>query len=87
MLEASEIERLYAHLGRAYTFLNACEKAQEVCEELVTYAQQQHLPMLGSRTLNRLAILAVEQLFDKPGAPGCWRTPGRWPRPVTIRRH
>ena len=68
MLESSEIERLYAHLGRAYAFLNACEKAQEVYEELVTYTQQQHLPMLGSRTLNRLAILAVELSFDKQGA-------------------
>jgi hypothetical protein len=43
--------------------------------------------MLGSRALNRLAILAVEQSFNKPGARGCWRKPGRWPRPVTIRRH
>jgi predicted ATPase/DNA-binding SARP family transcriptional activator len=64
-LAASEVERLYAHLGQAYAFQNAWEKAQEVYEELVAYAQHHHLPTLGSRTLNRLAILAVQQSKDR----------------------
>src|SRR5207245_3399280 len=38
-LSAAEVERLYAHLGRAYAFHNAWEKAQEAYEELLAYAQ------------------------------------------------
>ncbi len=65
-LAASEVERLYTHLGQAYAFQNAWEKAQQAYEELLAYAQQQRLPALVSMTLNRLAILAVQQLKDKP---------------------
>jgi tetratricopeptide (TPR) repeat protein len=65
-LPASEVERLYAHLGRAYAFLNAWEKAQAAYEELLAYAQQKPLPTLASLTLNRLAILALQQSHDKP---------------------
>jgi len=63
-----EVEHLYVFLGRAYAFLNAWERAQEVYEELLAYAQQQRLPRLISMTLNRMAILAVHQSFDKPRA-------------------
>ncbi|TMD61495.1 MAG: tetratricopeptide repeat protein, partial [Chloroflexi bacterium] len=65
-LPASEVERLYTHLGRAFAFLNAWDKAQQAYEELVAYAQQQHLPTLGSMTLNRLAIVAVQQSKNRP---------------------
>ena len=64
-LAVSEVERLYAHLGRAYTFDNAWEKAQQVYEELLAYAQNQRQFTLASMTLNRLAILAIQQLKDK----------------------
>src|SRR5437016_7777017 len=57
-LSAAEVERLYAHLGRAYAFHNAWEKAQEAYEELLAYAQHHQLPTLVSLTLNRLAVLA-----------------------------
>jgi len=66
VLEASEVEHLYVCLGRAYAFQNAWEQAQEAYEELAAYGQQQRLPTLVSMTLNRLAILAVQQSFDKP---------------------
>src|SRR6266568_8033727 len=46
-LSASEVERLYAHLGLAY-------------------AKQQQLSTLVSMTLNRLAIMALQQSHDKP---------------------
>jgi len=65
-LSAPEVERLYAHLGRAYADQKAWEKAQDAYEELLAYAQHQRLPALASMTLNRLAILAVQQTFDKP---------------------
>jgi len=64
-LPASEVERLYAHLGRAYAFQNAWEKAQQAYEELLAYAQRQQLPTLVSMTLNCLAVLAVQQSKDK----------------------
>ena len=35
-LPASEVEHLYAYLGRAYTFQNAWQQAQEAYEELLT---------------------------------------------------
>src|ERR1700716_4061868 len=60
-LAASEVERLYAHLGRAYANQNAWEKAQEAYEELLAYAQHHQLPTLVSITLNRLAVLAFQQ--------------------------
>ena len=65
-MSASEIERLYAHLGRAYANQNAWEKAQQAYEELLAYAQQKQLPMLVSMTLNNLAILAIQQSHDRP---------------------
>jgi alkanesulfonate monooxygenase SsuD/methylene tetrahydromethanopterin reductase-like flavin-dependent oxidoreductase (luciferase family)/DNA-binding SARP family transcriptional activator len=68
VLEASEVEHLYVCLGRAYANQNAWEQAQEAYEELVVYGQQQHLPRLVSMTLNRLAILAVQQSHNKPQA-------------------
>jgi DNA-binding SARP family transcriptional activator/predicted ATPase len=66
MLSAPVVEHVYVYLERAYAFLNAWEKAQEAYEELLAYAQQQHVPRLVSMTLNRLAILAVQQSNDKP---------------------
>ena len=68
VLEASEVEHLYVCLGRAYANQNAWEQAQDAYEELVAYGQQQHLPTLVSMTLNRLAILAVQQSHNKPQA-------------------
>ncbi len=65
-LPALEVERLYAHLGRAYAFQNAWQQAQEAYEELLAYAHQHRLPTLISMTLNRLAILALQQSNDKP---------------------
>jgi DNA-binding SARP family transcriptional activator len=64
-LAASEVERLYVSLGRAYGFQNAWHRTQEVYEELLAYAQAHQLPALVSMTLNRLAILAVQQGKDK----------------------
>src|SRR6266700_5710225 len=49
-------------------FQNAWEKAESAYEELLTYAQQKSLPAFISQTLNRLAILAVQQAHDKPKA-------------------
>ena len=69
-LSAAEVERLYAHLGRAYAFQNAWEKAQQAYEELLAYARQQRQPALASLTLNRLAILAVQQANDTSKARG-----------------
>jgi len=66
MTEASEVERLYVHLGQAYVFQNDWERAKEALEELLAYGKQHQLPALASMTLNRLAILAVQQTFDKP---------------------
>ncbi|HEX6554237.1 MAG TPA: AAA family ATPase [Ktedonobacteraceae bacterium] len=66
VLPAPEVEHLYVYLERAYAFLNTWEKAQEVYEELLAYAQHEHLPRLVCMTLNRLAILAVQQSNDKP---------------------
>ncbi len=65
VLLASEVERLYVHLGRAYAFQNAWQQAQEAYEELIAYARQKPLPTLVSMTLNRLAILAVQQSKDR----------------------
>src|SRR5256886_1269219 len=65
-LSSSEIERLYVHLGQAYVFQNDWEQAQDAYEELLTYARQKPQFTLASMTLNRLAILAVQQPHDKP---------------------
>ena len=65
-LPASEVEHLYTHLGQAYAFQNAWEKARETYEELLAYARQQRQLTLVSMALNRLAILALQQSFDKP---------------------
>jgi len=59
------IEHLYIALGEAYTLQNAWSKAQEVYEDLLGYARQQELLTLVCMTLNRLAILAVQQSYDK----------------------
>src|SRR6266571_4265703 len=67
-LSAWEVERLYVHLGRAYADQNAWQQAQEAYEELLTYAQRQRQVTLASLTLNRLAILAVQQGSDKSKA-------------------
>jgi len=67
-LPASEIEHLYAHLGRVYAFQNAWEKAQSAYEELLTYARRKSLPAIICQTLNSLAILAVQQAHEKPKA-------------------
>jgi hypothetical protein len=40
VLGASKVEHLYVYLRRAYAFLNAREKAQDACEELVAYAMR-----------------------------------------------
>jgi len=63
---ATEVERLYTHLGQAYAFQYAWAQAQEAYEELLAYAQQKRLPALASLTSNRLAILAVQQAQDRP---------------------
>ncbi|HEX6551892.1 MAG TPA: tetratricopeptide repeat protein, partial [Ktedonobacteraceae bacterium] len=65
VLSAPEVEHLYVYLGLAYVFQNTWEKAQEAYEELLAYAQHRRLPALASLTLNRLAILAVQQSYDK----------------------
>ena len=65
-LAASEVERLYTHLGQVYAFQHAWDKAQEAYEELLAYAQHQRLPALASLTYNRLAILAFHQGQDRP---------------------
>src|SRR5439155_302116 len=54
------------HLGRTYANQNAWEKAQQAYEELLTYARQHQQPALASMTLNRMAILLVQQSNDKP---------------------
>jgi len=64
-LSDSEVERLYVSLGRAYGFQNTWHRTQEAYEELLAYAQAHQLPALVSMTLNRLAILAVQQGKDK----------------------
>ncbi len=68
-LGAAEVERLSVHLGQAYTLQQAWEQAEQAYEELLSYARQQSLPALVSLTLNRLnrlAILAVQQSYDRP---------------------
>ncbi len=65
VLTAPEVERLYAHLGQAYAFQKAWEQAQNAYAELLTYARQKPQFTLASMTLNRLAILAVQQSHDK----------------------
>src|SRR5258708_35034794 len=52
--------------GGRIAFHNAWRQAQEVYEELLAYVQQKPLPTLVSMTLNRLAILAAQQSFDRP---------------------
>jgi predicted ATPase len=61
VLSPPEIEHLYVCLGRTSAFQNAWQQAQQALEELLAYAQQQQLTRLVSMTLNRLAILAVQQ--------------------------
>ena len=68
VLSASEVEYLYVSLGRAYGFQNAWHRTQETYEELLAYAREHQLPALVSMTLNRLAILAVQQGKDKSEA-------------------
>jgi predicted ATPase/DNA-binding SARP family transcriptional activator len=65
VLLAPEVEHLYVRLARASAYQNSWQQAQEACEELLAYAQQHQLPALVSMTLNRLAILAVQQSKDK----------------------
>jgi DNA-binding SARP family transcriptional activator/tetratricopeptide (TPR) repeat protein len=65
VLSASQVEQLYVSLGRAYAFQNAWDKAQQTLEELLAYGQGHQLPALLSMTLNRLAILAVQQGKDR----------------------
>ena len=62
---AFEVEHLYVRLGRAYGFQNSWPRAQQIYEELLAYAQEHQLPALVSMTLNRLAILAVQQAQDR----------------------
>jgi DNA-binding SARP family transcriptional activator len=64
-LSDSEVERLYVSLGRAYGFQNTWPRTQQTYEELLAYAQEHQLPALASKTLNRLAILDVQQGKDK----------------------
>src|SRR3989440_2217429 len=64
-LSASEVDHLYASLGRAYTNQNGWQQAQQAYEELLAYAQHKPRPALVSLTLNRLAILAVQQSKDR----------------------
>src|SRR5437868_4378949 len=64
-LDAWEVECLYTHLGQAYAFQSAWEQAQQVYEELIAYGRQHQLPTMVSLTLNRLAILAVQQAKDQ----------------------
>jgi predicted ATPase/DNA-binding SARP family transcriptional activator len=65
VLSASQVEHLYVSLGRAYGFQNAWPRTQQTYEELLAYAQEHQLPALASMTLNRLAILAVQQTRDR----------------------
>ncbi len=64
-MPAPEVEHLYVSLRRAHAFQNAWQQAQQALEELLAYGQQHQLPTLVSMTLNRLAILAVQQSQDK----------------------
>ncbi len=65
VLPALEVEHLYVRMGRASASQNKWQQAQQAYEELLTYAQQHQLPALISMTLNRLAILAVQQSKDR----------------------
>jgi len=65
-LSAWQVEYLYVSLGRAYGFQNAWPRTQQTYEELLAYAQEHQMPALGCMTLNRLAILAVQQGKDRP---------------------
>jgi DNA-binding SARP family transcriptional activator/tetratricopeptide (TPR) repeat protein len=67
-LSASEVEHLYASLGQAYASLKAWQKAQQAYEELLAYGRQKPLPTLASKTLNHLAVLALQQSYDRPKA-------------------
>jgi predicted ATPase/DNA-binding SARP family transcriptional activator len=66
LMPAAEVEHLYVCLRRAYASQNAWQQAQQALEELLAYGQQHQLPSLVSMTLNRLAVLAVQQSKDKP---------------------
>ncbi|HEX6553060.1 MAG TPA: hypothetical protein VF026_09890, partial [Ktedonobacteraceae bacterium] len=65
VLQASEVDHLYVHLGRTYGLQNTWQRAQEAYEELLAYAQQHQLSTLVSMTLNRLAVLAAQQSKDR----------------------
>ncbi len=65
VMPGPEVEHLYVCLGRAYAFQNAWQQAQETLEELLAYGQQHQLPTLVSMTLNRLALLALQQSKDQ----------------------
>jgi DNA-binding SARP family transcriptional activator len=67
-LLAREIAHLYASLGQAYASLSAWGKAQETYEELLAIARQRHVSSLVSITLNLLAILVLQQSYDKSKA-------------------
>ncbi len=65
LMPGQEVEHLYVSLRRAYAFQNAWQQAQQALEELLAYGQQHQLPRLISMTLNRLAVLVVQQSKDK----------------------
>src|SRR5438067_660039 len=65
---ASEVDHLYACLERAISLQKAYQQAKEAYEELVATARQKPVLTTFSKTLHRLAILTLQQSFDKPGA-------------------
>jgi predicted ATPase len=65
VMPAPEVEHLYVCLRRAYASQNAWQQAQQALEELLVYGQQHQLHTLVSMTLNRLAVLAVQQSKDR----------------------
>src|SRR5260370_7166600 len=57
VLEAWEVEHLYAHLGRAYASQNAWQQAPQPYEAPVPYAQTPPLPPLRSKSPTPLPVL------------------------------
>lgn len=62
--QSGERERLYIHLGRAYEWIGALERARGAYDALRLYAKECGALILEAAALNRLAAVAWQQSWD-----------------------
>ena len=64
----TEMEHLYANLGRAYELSGQWEKARSTYEAMLAASRDEREPALECAALNRLAILLVQRFGDVAAA-------------------